>query len=472
MSRYPTLLVLVLIPLLCGVTLSKCSLSEEDFTQVSENGFDPIDHAADRNDYPWSLVHFVPDGATEGHVYVGTGNGILSNVMAELGVGGLETPLLRLAEIRRYRPDLGPRVWEKVFDFHDIAAEQPLTHTGFRKMVVYRAQVDGVNYIYAASTMDGFPTVWRSATGEYGSWEHVWTFEEDASIRAMAVHHGLLYIGTFHNLTGLKTPGQIWATDGESFWPIIQDGFGNPANGAVVVLASFNNWLYAGTGNEYSGYEVWKLEGPNENGAKVQVVSSGGPDNRNQAAGTAVVFQDHLYIGSLTFGGFVTSGEIGFKGADLIRINADDTWDTVVGPESIGGLESGFGNSFNGYLWSMEVHDGTIYAGTYDGSWLFQAMADFPGLFPEAALSFLEIVQEEERPAKRAPTLLSGAFDIGADLYKSRDGVHWTPVTRTGFHDPYNYGVRNLLSVNDSLYVGMANPVDGLEVWQSIPLNR
>jgi hypothetical protein len=30
----------------------------------------------------------------------------------------------------------------------------------------------------------------------------------------------------------------------------------------------------------------------------------------------------------------------------------------------------------------------------------------------------------------------------------------------------YNYGVRTMVSVDDYLYLGLANPFDGLEVWR------
>ncbi len=70
---------------------------------------------------------------------------------------------------------------------------------------------------------------------------------------------GYLYVGTDNNSTtrsGDILPGgvgQIWVTDGMTFTQVITDGFGNPDNGGVSSLASFNGCLYAGTYNPVTG---------------------------------------------------------------------------------------------------------------------------------------------------------------------------------------------------------------------------
>lgn len=55
---------------------------------------------------------------------------------------------------------------------------------------------------------------------------------------------------------------------------------------------------------------------------------------------------------------------------------------------------------------------------------------------------------------------------FGFDLWKSRDGIHWLPVTINGLCNPYNYGARTIMSSqNGNLYLGTANPFQGCEVW-------
>ena len=46
------------------------------FTAISEHGFDAADTAQDINDYPWAMVHFTPDGASTGRLFVATGNSV------------------------------------------------------------------------------------------------------------------------------------------------------------------------------------------------------------------------------------------------------------------------------------------------------------------------------------------------------------------------------------------------------------
>src|SRR5690606_23694510 len=127
--------------------------------------------------------------------------------------------------------------------------------------------------------------------------------EDVGAVRHMEPHRGLLYIAVSHDVPGQARPGQLWATDGAAFWPVVENGFGDPANRGVMALASFNGWLYAGTANYATGYEVWKLAGPNGEGPR-RVVAAGGPDARNEIAGTMTVFNGRLYVGSLIFLGF------------------------------------------------------------------------------------------------------------------------------------------------------------------------
>jgi nucleoside-diphosphate-sugar epimerase len=43
-------------------------------------------------------------------------------------------------------------------------------------------------------------------------------------------------------------------------------------------------------------------------------------------------------------------------------------------------------------------------------------------------------------------------------MWRSRDGIEWSPVTTNGFGNPYNYGGRTLVSTSGGLLVGTANP--------------
>ena len=66
-------------------------------------------------------------------------------------------------------------------------------------------------------------------------------------------------------------------------------------------------------------------------------------------------------------------------------------------------------------------------------------------------------------------------FYAGGDLWKSCNGVNWTSVTTNGFGNYYNYGIREVIPIQNNdkdttLTAGTANPFtkrpkDGCEVW-------
>jgi len=456
-------LALCSLPFICGVGMQSCGLNKFDFERISENGFDAADNAKDWNDYPWAMLHFVPDGQEEGFVYVATGNGINEIIAGTLGLLGEETGE-RPPEIRRYRPDLGPRTWERVFDYRDFESGPDFSATGFRHMAKYRGQSDGVNRLYA-STFGAEPTVWRTATGEPGSWEKFWTVTGDrGSIRWMTEHNGLLYLAIANDITAagtaLTSPGQILATDGDTVWPVMEDGFGKPDNGAIMSMISHNGWLWAGTGNMETGFEIWKLEGPGGQGP-VQVVADGATDRWNQAATTPFVYQGKLYWGSMIFLGLY------LKGCVLLQINEDDTWNTIVGPKGLSGYGPGFNNVNNAYLWCLQEYDGWLYAGTADFTSVQQAVVDNWGNLIAFAIGRLgKTTAPGPTETKRAPGVVGVVTQGGGDLWKSQDGVHWTPVFTNGLGDTYNWGVRTMQPVNGELYLGLANPWDGFEIWR------
>lgn len=468
-------------PLLCGALLGTCAggLEPADFVQVSLDGFDPEDNFLDKNTYPWAIAPFQADEDKTEYLYVGTGNNIVpligANSASYTGEAPFSYVLVKPPEIRRYRPDLGPTVWEKVFDYRDVESGQPFFYTvGFRYMTTYRAAADGVNYIYAA-TFGQKPALWRSASGAYGTWEKVFEFDTEGSVRSMAVHNGILYFAPTDEISGDPGPAEVWATDGDVFWNVVSDGFGGSYEQGVATMASFNDYLYVGLATPTGG-ELWRLEGVGDKaGPPVQVVANGGADARNEVFGTSCVFKDHLYIGTLIFGGANDLTGNGPKGADIIRVGADDSWDTIVGPCGLSGYGPGFTKIFNGYMWSMAEHDGWLYAGTSD-------FVSFVVLFLNALewgtpcdmyQQFLDFVEQfsvvgavkTDQSKIFTPEFNERITGAGADLFKSYDGVHWYPVFTDGLGESSS-GIRVMQSWNGSLYLGFAIPFTGLEIWQ------
>jgi hypothetical protein len=446
-------LVLIVVAVL---TPGGCPVSSDEFVSISDHGFDPVDYEQDLNDYPWSMRYFAPAGAATGQLYVGTGNNIAEVALAFIAQNAAPESDYRPPEIRRYRPKLGARVWERVLDYREVEAGPEWETTGFRSMGVYHAPAEGLTYLYAGTIGDE-PALWRSPTGDPGSWERVWTSPTGGSIRALTEHDGRLYFGMSHESVRPQLPAEVYATDGATVWAVCSDGFGNSENKGVFALASFNGWLYAGTINPGQGFEVWKLEGPAEHAERVQVVAGGGPSRSNQAVTQMVVFQDRLYVPSLIYFGINLNGGFPIRGADMVRIDEHDNVETVVGPQSTGGVRSGFGRRTNPYLWSITEHAGRLYCGTWDSA----------SVVPVGMACLAELILPCDLDFANRP----GGYDLltgdGGDLYVSADGVQWDPVFTNGLGNPDNYGVRTMVSAEGTLFLGMANVLEGLEIWQS-----
>jgi len=407
------------------------------------------------------MEYFVPDGQDRGQIYVATGNDMIGliyqGISAVMGMGELGEVAARPPEIRRFQDNGTPESWERVFDYRDVEQDPNFETIGFRFMKAYRAKSDGINYLYAA-TMGQDAKVWRTSRGDPGTWELAWASGSTGSVRWMEEHRGILYLAFANEVPQGEQIGKIWATDGDTFWPVMEDGFGDPLNVGVMCLVSFNGWLYAGTSNPDRGYEVWKLEGP-QAGGPVRVVANGGPSAGNESAITPCVFGGRLYLGSqLNPMGNITRG---LKGADIIRIDENDNWEVVVGPYSISGFKSGFNHWPNTYIWCMTIHDGWLYAATYD------QVSAFFNMLENLDKVIAAFLPKPRSQAMREANIFEIIWFAGADLYKTQDGVIWYPVTLTGLGDVGNYGIRTMVSVGDTLYIGTTNPFDGLEIWRA-----
>lgn len=78
---------------------------------------------------------------------------------------------------------------------------------------------------------------------------------------AFAVSAGRLHLGT--RTGGLGSEADLLSTpDGEAWAFDSLPGFGNPANGAITALGSRDAYLYAGTFNTTTGFEVWRRTPP------------------------------------------------------------------------------------------------------------------------------------------------------------------------------------------------------------------
>ncbi len=136
-------------------------------------------------------------------------------------------------------------------------------NTGFTHLEKFKGHLYAGCFNYAEGS-----ELWRSETGEPGSWEMVipkaWATEGNTDTTVMLVLDDYLYVGTEQARSKLERGAQLWRTDGELSSPYDQwqqvniDGFGNPANHNICGLSELNGQIYAGTWNETQGIEVWR----------------------------------------------------------------------------------------------------------------------------------------------------------------------------------------------------------------------
>jgi hypothetical protein len=480
-----------------------------DFVRIADAGIDNP-----QNNYAFSSAKF------EGAVYVGTGRNFLFRIVDVFRQVGILPPDYQYQFIthpdgdpwsQELATDMGAEiwcyregVWQKVYKSNPVdvswvgwpgapptnawAAKEP----GFRSMTTFTDKW-GEEAVYAASAASLVPgrLLLKSANGT--TWEDVATFPTifESDSRTIAVHNGKLYVGP----AGLGT-AKLWATDDPmttgngSNWQLMADFTteGPGTNVAVVSLVSWRGYMYAGTQNDDGGFQLWRSNARSPEDPKpgewTRIIESGAGDLANTRALTMTTFKDALWVGTSMF---PLSTEDPFillpKGFELIRVGADDTWHLIIGnyfaQKPVGGVSTlrlplsgwpgGFANFLNIYCWSLQEMDGVLYLGTFDmSSFLYVLLEDLitqetAGQVPGTA----ETANSESIVRLQSWRNLLVDY-AGADLWKSRNGIWWEPVTLNGFNNPKHYGYRTMLPFLNSFYVGTANPFGGLEIFRAV----
>jgi 1-acyl-sn-glycerol-3-phosphate acyltransferase len=414
------------------------------------------------------------------------------------------------AEIWRYDPR--ERVWEHVFKAPMVPARvipganagtngvgpggvvtanrsMVPRDIGYRGMFVFQGRSDPKPVLYVSTyspTRGPGPMILRSEDGvEFApAGKPGFGYENVSAFRGLVPFKGRLYaspIGATQNRPNASTYPMVFETDDPAHgeWrPVSERGFGNPQNVAVFELAVMGDWLYGGTLNVVTGFELWKTRAEGEPPYEwTQVLRLGAyRGNLNQGTLSMCVFKDALYIGTaIQDGGFDRANKVGPAAGEIIRVHPDDSWDLLVGSSRLtpigfkvarSGLGPGFKNFFNTYIWRMCVHNDWLYVGTWDWSTFlpYSPFAKWPAFLRE----LFENLGVEQFAAK----------EEGCDVWRTKDGLTWEPVTRDGFGNRYNCGARTLVSTPHGLAIGSANPFGG-EVavkrgdrWEYVPNPR
>ncbi len=360
---------------------------------------------------------------------------------------------------------------------------------GYRGMAVFQGPSDPKPVLYVSSfspTRAPGPMILRSEDGLTfkAVTEPGLGHEGISAFRTLVTHQGRLYtspVGSTKNRPNLSTLPVVFESADPAlgrFRMVSEPGFGDPNNTAVFEMVAFNDRLYAATFNTVTGFEVWRTDAQGAAPYRwTQALRLGAyRGNLNQGAISLCPFRGALYIGTaIQDGGFDRANRLGPAAGELLRLWPDDSWDVVVGsprltPEgvkvNVSGLAPGFSNFFNGYIWRQAVHDDCLYVGTWDWS-TFLSWSQVDG-WPWLLREFIYAAGVRETIEREG----------GFDLWKSADGNHWEPVTRTGFGNRFNCGARTLVSTPHGLCVGSANPF-GPEVavrrgdgWEYVPNPR
>ena len=457
----------------------KPALALKDFHRIAENGF-----GDGHNSFPYSIAWF------KNRFYVGTSRSNFQMLKIQQtfkdlplyiwpvegpdDMEGLYRDLDRRAQIWSYDP--ATNRWQQVLCSPLIAGttgQEVARETGYRAMVEFQGESDPEPALYVATwavSRSPGALILRSDDGEnftpvsdYG----VLKGSPVTATRVLVPFQDRLFTSPTAirgynekfvvNVSGVPVIYESRDPARGEWHPACEPGFGDPTNQGVFMVCPFNNRLYAGIFNN-GGFQLWNSDcAGNPPYPWTKVIDKGayrGP--LNQTVVSMTVFRDALYVGTgIQNGGFDRVNHIGPAGSELIRVWPDDSWDLIVGsrrntPDGkkipLSGFPPGFGNFFNGYFWSMEVHEGWLYLGTMDSSiWVNWLRVDH---LSRHARSLMETVGVETIVANEG----------GCDLWCSADGENWIPVTRTGFDNPYNLGVRNLGSTTHGLIVALANP--------------
>ncbi|MCK5858858.1 MAG: hypothetical protein KAG72_05885 [Abyssibacter sp.] len=447
------------------------ALGGEHFKLVSENGF-----GDGYNNYPHSMAWF------KGRLYVGTTRATFQMLAHNDPLPPLDpwpvTPpkdiydLDRRAEIWSYDPasDEGwicayRAPWVKGDDGSDVPR-----FIGYRGMAVFQGTSDDEPVLYIATWAPRKaprPTVMRTEDGIH--FEELpgpnWG-DQVRSFRTMQVFNGRLYTSPTGSTTGDRQsqecvggrPAIFETADPRTGWRAVSSqGFGDPANLTVFEMAAFNNHLYAGTVNARNGFEIWKTSARGDPPYDwKRVISHGaGRGPLNEVAVSLCEFKGALYVGSgIVNGGYHRKLNVGPAAAEVIRIHPDDSWELIVGESRItpqgaryplSGFRPGFNKFFNGYVWRMGVHAGRLYVGTFSWAQL---------------LPYCPIHKWGEEGQRRIAKMGVDWFVNnmgGCDVWSTADGIHWDCMTRNGFDNECNWGIRQILSTPYGVFIATSN---------------
>ena len=327
---------------------------------------------------------------------------------------------------------------------------------------------NGYLYLAIAPKDQGLAKLYRSQTGDPGSWtELTLPLDGDKSIHAFgktSLGGGYLWCGS-----GGASGGMIFRTqNGISWIPIAHRGFGNPqlkaATPHMVVFkdpADGKSYLYAAMNSHGAGNAAIVKRIPFDDSDPdhwTTVHDFTGSQPTVDLVSYFTVWKNTLYFGT-------NAGAQLWQSSDGVTF----TQNTSVG--------SGFGDSSNMVIASLEVFGDYLYATTTnakkggqiwrsnDGSTWEPITADAFGKGP--AVSELRSIR-----AAFGKLWVTGytetTLSAGTPIWRSDDGKTWVQSNVDGFGDPNNNGQNAVvIGFGDYEYFAGPNYVDGAQLWRA-----
>jgi len=281
------------------------------------------------------------------------------------------------------------------------------TNSAFHALEAFNGQ------LYAGATnYNQGATIWRTTNGI--SWAvttspgfiNTYT-NSNVVLFDLIEFNGQLYAGTGDWWEhGQGVGGQIWRSpDGTNWIPVEENGFGDINNTAVTTFGVFSNTLYAATGGNVNGVQIWRSN-TGDVGSWTRVITDGDGNANNRWVTGFSEFDGYLYASIEP-----TTGT-----AKIWRTNNGTTWAQV--------NASGFGDTNNIGIGRSAIFNGYLCAGTRNSI-------------------------------------------TGAQLWRSNNGTNWNQVVGNGFGDINNNKIESLMTFDGALYAMTNNQVTGGEVWRS-----
>jgi hypothetical protein len=483
-----------------------------EVTEVAQQGL------GDRqNSYAWSMAWW------KGKLYVGTGRASFCVQQATVQFFQTGTPTGRyypvkdkdiactpdphdldlMAEIWRWTPDavnpIGqPGTWDRVYpgavrppagtDPNDVPIQgtNPQKYTardiGYRGMLVF-TEADGTEALYVAgdSTRGGPKEGFDGPVGFDGQVPppRILRSTDGVTFEALPQTPGTLLGDTeasgFRSLVSLNHKLYVVATVGqlghgaiyEAEHPELQgrDGYDafrliSPPGMTFFEIEVYNGFLWAGTGvNPHNSDTPFSLLKTNATGELPYTFTTVIPEGAYGKKPSAAV---------ISLAAFRTKADLLanrpgrlYVGTDkeVLRVNPDDSWDLVVGPprkapdgrklDPISGFVTGWDNFFNIHMWRM---------GSYPAP-----------PFTAQSVPWLYIGTNDQSTKWRNLKGGLGAMlkpNMGFDLYATSDGWHYSAVSRDGFGDLFNSGMRTFTPTPYGLFMGTSNHFYGTRIYR------